>query len=344
MYKYELMVYTPKNVLDLSSLIEGEIILDTRVNASSVLSFTVLNINQIKKMYDESISFFEGNTVKFSVNGKLMFVGRIMEKSRDDNPFINVLAYDILNYLVVNKDTYTIYNNLSTLVRLICDDFNLPVGKIAKTSFLPMEPIIKDNCTLISIIGVLLDYELINNKKAYVLKPYDNMINLIDIEELIVPFIAEKGTNILSYEYTTTINQEVYSKIKLYQDDKNSGMRISYEENAVEEQGKWGVIQYYEKMDEAMSSDEIRKKAKKLLENYRGLSRTLEMSVLGEENLRVESGSTIYVNIPSIGELSINQAFVVEACQYTFKEDYYDMKLKLRGEIVHNGGRDKRDY
>ena len=73
----------------------------SRKDAPGKLTFTVIK--------DEVISFNEGSTVIFKVNGKNIFYGFVFSKSRDKEHHIKVTAFDQIRYLK-SKHTY-IYQN-----------------------------------------------------------------------------------------------------------------------------------------------------------------------------------------------------------------------------------------
>jgi len=79
----------------------SEITLETnRTGSPGTLKFTVIKAGDL--------SFFEGDVVRFSVDGKLQFYGWVFTKVKDRWGLIQVTCYDRLRYLKANA-SYAFY-------------------------------------------------------------------------------------------------------------------------------------------------------------------------------------------------------------------------------------------
>lgn len=124
---YELTVKNQKDML----LIEPQdgITLDRSPDlAPAKLTFNVLK--------DPLLDIQEGDLVNFKVNGELIFVGYIFEKSRSKNNIIQVTCYDQCRYL--KSEGYYIFdgkNSASELIIALSKDLGIKLGEIAPTEY-----------------------------------------------------------------------------------------------------------------------------------------------------------------------------------------------------------------
>ena len=302
-------------------IIEGNVTWETtRIGQPGKLTFNVVN--------DDVINFQEGNPVLFRVNEKDVFFGFVFIKERDKDQIIKVTAYDQLRYLK-NKDTY-IYENMkaSDLVKKIINDFNLQAGIIEDTGY-TIAYRIQDNKTLFDIIYDALDLTLMNKGKMYVLYDDFGKLNLRDVETMKIPDLVVGDYNAQNYSYKTDIDTDTYNKVKLYRDNEKTGKREIYIAQDSNNINNWGVLQYYEKVDENTNP---KAKAESILKLKNKKMRTLQLKeVLGD--IRVRAGTSVMTLLKDVGDISVQQYMLVEKAKHVFGNDEHWMTLDLRGDI-----------
>ncbi len=273
---------------------------------------------------DNVISFQEGNLVLLQVDDKDVFYGYVFTKRRNKDGTIKVTAYDQLRYLK-NKDTYN-YENLTAggLVKKIAEDFRLKTGVIENTAYV-IKSRLEDNKTLFDMIQTALDLTLQNTKKMYVLYDDFGKLTLRNIEALKLPLLINKNTA-EDFDYTSSIDGETYNKIKLSYNNEKANTRDIYlveDSNRVE---AWGVLQYYESIDEKTNG---KAKAEALLSLYNQKTRNLSVSgAFGD--IRVRGGSIIAVDL-ALGDINLKSYMMVESVKHTFNGNQHIMDLTLRG-------------
>ena len=148
------------------------------------------------------------------------------------------------------------------------------------------------------------------------LKGLDNMrLNLL-IDE-------ETGQN---FDYTSSIDENTYNRIKLVYDNEDSGQRDVYISQDSSNINNWGVLQYY---DTLQKGENGQAKVDALLSLYNKKTRKLTIkNALGDT--RVRAGSMVVV-IMDLGDVKLKNLMLVEKCVHTFKLDEHTMVLKLRG-------------
>lgn len=274
---------------------------------------------------DDIINFQEGNTVSLTVDGVRLFYGFVFQKQRNKKGIITVVAYDQLRYLK-NKDTIS-YENLTAtgLIKRIADDYRLECGELEDTG-IKRESRYEDNQTLFDIIQNALDFTLEHRGVLYVLYDDFGKLSLKNIESMKLDLLIDSETG-QNFDYTSSIDGSTYNRIKLQYDNEETGFRDTYIAQDSNRFNEWGILQYFEKINEEVNG---KAKADALLLLYNQKTRNLTINdAFGD--LRVRAGSSIAVSL-DIGDIVINNSYmVVEKVTHKFKESFHTMDLNLRG-------------
>lgn len=299
------------------SLVEDGIQWTTeRAGSPSTLKFTVIK--------DQDIFFQEGDSVRFKVDGKEVFFGFVFIKKRNKNHHIDVTAYDQLRYLK-NKDTYVYEKKTaSQVVKMIADDFHLNLGVIEQTSYtIPSR--VEDNQSLFDIIQNALDLELRNRGELYCLYDKFGQLTLQNIGSMKLDLLINADTA-EDFDYTSSIDSDTYNKIKLTYDNDKTGEREVYIAQHSANQNQWGILQYYEKLQEGENG---KAKADALLKLYNKKTRNLKVNdTFGD--VRCRAGTMVIVQL-NLGDIITSNYLLVEKAIHTFKNDQHLMTLNLRG-------------
>lgn len=297
-------------------VLEGITLDSSRQGEPSTLKFTC--------QYDDVLNITEGNPVRLSVDGKNMFFGFIFKINRDNAGKIQVTAYDQLRYFK-NKDSY-IYSNMRAdqLLRMIANDFNLNVGSLTNTGYVIPKKV-EDNKTLFDIMQDALDDTLRNTTKLYVLYDDFGKLTLKNTDEMLLDLLIDEETG-QSYSYTSSINDKTYNQIKLAYDNSDTGKREVFISKDSSNINKWGVLQYFEKVQNPQGASA---KADALLKLYNAKTRNLKISgAFGDT--RVRAGCSIVVKL-NLGDVSLQNFMLVEKVKHNFKNELHTMDLTLRG-------------
>lgn len=227
----ELLLYNGKQYF-IPAVQEGVTWDTERKGVPGKLSFTVVK--------DDLLDFSEGNHVRLKVDGKEVFYGFVFTKKRGKDNLISVTAYDQLRYLK-NKDTIVYQGKkASELLQMIAADFRLQCGDIADTGYV-IESGVEENQTLFDVIQNALDETLQATKKLYVL--YDNYgkLTLKNVEDMKLDLLIDE-TAAQDLDYTSSIDEQTYNKIKLTYDNEESGKRDAFVAQDGENMNQWGVL------------------------------------------------------------------------------------------------------
>ena len=279
---------------------------------------------KFKVVKDDVISFTEGDAVRLKVNGQNVFYGFIFKKQRDKEQIISVTAYDQLRYLK-NKDTI-VYENKTAgeLIQMIAKDYMMQTGTIEDTGF-KIKSRVEENTSLFDMIQNALDMTLENQKYMYVMYDDFGKIALKGLDNMRLNLLIDEETG-ENFEYTSSIDSNTYNKVKLTYDNEKTGTREVYVAQDSENMNAWGVLQYFDTLQEG---ENAKAKADALLSLYNKKTRNLTIkNAFGD--VRVRAGSMIVV-IMDLGDMKLKNLMLVEKCKHEFKESQHLMTLTLRG-------------
>jgi hypothetical protein len=281
---------------------------------------------EFKVLKDDIINFQEGNPMWFKVNGQNLFFGYIWNKKRDKEQIISVTAYDQLRYLKYKDTILYTEKTAADVVRMISGRQNLKTGAIADTGYVIAQRL-RDNETYFDMILDALQLTFDNTKKLYALYDDFGRLTLRDIETMRLDLVVGYDTA-ENFDYQTGLD-DVYNQVKLAYDNEEAGKREVYIAKDSNNINAWGLLQYFEKIDEK-TNGQI--KADTLLELYNRKNRSLSLKkALGD--IRVRGGSSLAVYLPMIGDISIQNNMLVETVTHTFADNEHWMDLKLRGRM-----------
>lgn len=285
---------------------------------------------EFKILKDNIINFEEGNPVAFRVDNTNLFYGFVFKKKRDKEKIIKTTAYDQLRYLK-NKDTKTYTNKRADeLVKMIANEYQLNVGTLENTGYTIAKKA-ENNQSLFDIILNALDETIRNRKEMYVLYDDYGKLCLKNLERMKVGLVIDEETG-ENYDYESSIDSDTYNQIKLTYDNSDTGKREIYMARDSSNIEKWGVLQYFDTIDEKTNGAV---KARALLDLYNQKTRSLEIkNALGD--IRVRGGSLIIVNL-DLGDVKLKNFMLVEKAKHTFKDVEHFMDLTLRGQNFISG-------
>ena len=292
-----------------------------RKNAPGKLTFNVLK--------DDILNFSEGSAVRMRDSGENIFFGFVFKQQRDKDQIIKVTAYDQLRYLK-NKDTIVYENKTADqFVRMVAANYALNVGTLESTNYV-IESRVEENSSIFDMIGNALDLTLMNTGEMFVLYDDFGKLALKHLSSMVVGrpgayFMVDEETG-ENFEYTSSIDDNTYNKVKLTYDNEDTGFREVYIAQDSGNINRWGILQYF---DTLKKGENGQAKVDALLKLYNKKTRSLKLTnVLGDN--RVRAGSMIVVKL-DLGDMKLMNFMLVETCRHTYRESEHWMDLTLRG-------------
>lgn len=291
------------------------------MDAPGSLTFTIVN--------DKQISILEGNIVIFKRENKNVFYGYLFKKSKNKDGTIKCTAYDQLRYFK-NKDTYCYKNRkYSDLIKLIANDYFLYCGEISDTKY-AIPGRVEDDVSLFDIFKNARVDTLSATGELFLL--YDNFgkLDLKNIKEMATDILIDKATA-KDFDYSTSIDDNVYNRIHLYRDDDTTGNRAKYIYENGDCINSWGVLQKTFKLEEG---DNPSTYGQALLNMYCRKLRELDIkNAFGDVRLR--AGASVYVTL-DVGDIVYDNAlFVITSAVHKFESSSYTCDLTLAGGLLN---------
>ena len=313
---YELLICNKESgkIWDVSSIAPGSVEYTTeRQSAPGKLTFSVV--------LKDDLEFSEGDIVRFSVNGTLIFYGYVFSRSRDRWNVIEVTCYDRLRYLKANA-SYAFYAmTAGDIIKQIAEDLQIDVGTIEKTGY-KIPSLISSDQGCIDIIQTALNQTLLNTGIIYTLYDNGTGLSLKSSGEWFSEVILGDKSYLTNYRYQTDIDTNVYNSVKLAQPNEKTGrMDVVVAEDS-SNMARWGKLQLYQSVDGTLNTAQLAARAKETLSYYNRIRKTLSLSSVGVDGLR--AGMMVRIMIPDV-----TSWVLIESITHSYSNDDHFMELEV---------------
>ena len=204
------------------------------------LTFTVIKSGDL--------DFTEGDIVRFSVDGTLVFYGWVFTKTKDRWGIIDVTCYDRIRYLKANA-SYAFYNQTAAqIIQQIAADLQLDTSTLADTGY-AIPSLIETDQNCLDIMQEVLEQTLLNTGTIYVLYDDGNGLALQAAGDMISDVMIGDKSLLTDYTYKTDIDSQTYNSIKLVRPNEETGRADVVVVEDSENIGRWGLLQLYQQVD-----------------------------------------------------------------------------------------------
>lgn len=285
----------------------------TRIGGAGILEFSAPWVG---------ILAAEGDRVRLLREGQAVFDGFVFQTERDGRGQ-RVLCYDRVKYLLY-KDTKVFRNRTAgEIAGEILGERQLKTGGLAETGYvLPL--LAMEGQTLLQMIRKALEETKAATGKEFVL--YDNAGEMVLREAAENPAgVLLCGENqVLSYQEKSDIDGGTFNRFKIWQEDGRSGFRRVTVENDGDSQEKWGVLQYFERVDSRLNAAQVKERIAALRKSAGQARRTLEVQGLADWVCR--AGTTALVRLGT----EAAEVCLIEEAEQRFSGGQERMSLRLR--------------
>lgn len=271
------------------------------------------------------VAFFEGDVVRFSVDGELQFYGWVFTKVKDRWEVIEVTCYDRLRYLKANA-SYAFYDyKAGDIIRQIAEDLQLTTGTLADTGY-AIPSLIEQNQSCLDIIEGAVQQTLLNTGKIYVFYDDGTGLALREAADMISPVMIGDRSLLTEYSYKTDIDEQTYNSVKLARPNEATGRAdvVVVEDSA--NIGQWGLLQLYQTINGNVNDAQMLSQAKATLECYNRRMRTITVNSLGVPGLR--AGQMVLMQVQGLGDINLDQYVLLEKVTHTWENDLHTMEFE----------------
>ena len=299
----EFLVQVNGQIYEISELVKSVSYTDKLNDGCSKLEFTYI---------DDDLRIQNGSVIRYRYDDADIFYGYVFKHGQNKAKEIAVTAYDQLRYCKA-KDTIVVKDDtVDSLVRKMCNYFNLKAGNLTNTGYkLPVS--VQDDKTWLDIIYNAIDDMLTNTGRWYCLRDEFGAVAIRELQELQLDLVLGDESFAYDYEYEKSIDDDFYNQIKLVSDNETTGKRDVYITKDSGSIAKYGLLQYFEVLDKNYNPAQAKAKADALLRLYNREVETLELSCLGD--VRVRAGTSFYGQIEDI---KLNRRLIVREVTHEF--------------------------
>lgn len=317
---YELIVLEKRTgkSWDIAPQVQKAIYTTNRTGSPGTLKFTV---------NASGISFVEGDAVRLSVDGQVVFLGWVFTKSRDRYAVIEVTCYDQLRYLKASASYCFVGRTAGQIIREIAQDFQLTVGTLDDTGY-PIPTLIKEEKSCLDIISAAIQETLLATGKLYTFFDDAGALSLREAGSMVARGVVGDGSLLLDYTYKTDIDEHTCNSVKLVRPNEATGKGDVFQAVDSANIARWGLLQLYQTVDEALNDAQAAAKAQAMLAYYNRRWRTLKVSSLGLLGLR--AGQMLMMDVPNLGDISLYALVLLEKVTHTFEHDTHTMDFEVR--------------
>ena len=302
-------------------------------NCTTKISITTQRFNSASKMAfscveNSGIALEEGSMVQFVDNGTQVFQGFIFTAQRSLGGEVEYTAYDQTYYLKA-KASYTFTNmTLEQIITQLATDFGLTIGTLEPTGYV-FPCLIKDNTECLGMIYDALSTVIVQTGKIFVFYDDFGKLTLKEVKNMLVQQMLGNKSLVTDYAYKRDISSETYNRIKLVRPNKETGRGEVFMHDDTETQAKWGLLQYYDTVDENLNDAQIDELCQNYLAYYNRVVQSINISAMGVTGLR--AGNIIPVRISQIATLSANRLLLAEKVTHNYEgANIHTMSIEVK--------------
>lgn len=306
-------------IMDYSEAAKETELTTNRMDSAGKLSFAVLEKN--------GISIPEGSAVELWVDGVKMFRGYILTAEQTQDGEVTYTAYDQLRYLKANA-SYTFENvTLGQIIQQIAADFQLTCGVLENTGY-AFPCFFREDESCLDMLFDALTETIYMTGRIYNFFDNAGELTLVEAKNMYSSVLIGDKSLVTEYTYKRDIDSDTYNRVKLVRPNKETGRADTYIHEDSDNIKKWGLLQYYAKVDENMNEAQIDEMCKMYLQYYNRVLQTLDIKTLGIPGLR--AGMIIPVKIGAVAAVSATRLLLTEKVSHKFEGDCHTMNLEVK--------------
>lgn len=306
-------------IMDYSTAVTTAELTTNRMDSPGKLTFTVLEQN--------GISIPEGSSVDMAVDGVRMFHGYVFTAEQNRDGEVEYTAYDQLRYLKANASYVFEAMTLSQIIQQIAADFGLVCGAMEDTGY-AFPCLIKENESCLDIIFDALAETIYMTGKIYVFYDDAGALTLTEARNMLSPTLIGDGSLATDFTYKRDIDSDTYNRVKLVRANSETGRADTYIVEDSDTIAKWGLLQYYDQVDENMNAAQIEQMCMQYLQYYNRVVQTLTIDALGLPGLR--AGMIIPIRLGSVQSLAVSRLLLAEKVTHSFDGDDHTMSIEVK--------------
>lgn len=268
-----------------------------------------------------------GNHVSFAVGGVPLFKGYVFTIEQNQDGEITCTAYDQLRYLKANASYVFEAMTLGQMIQQIVADFNLTCGTLEDTGY-AFPCLIKENESCLDIIFDALAETIYRTGRIFNFFDDNGALTLREAKNMYVNTLIGDSSLMTEYTYKKDIDSDTYNRVKLVKANSETGKADVYLHEDTETIKKWGLLQYYDEVDENMNEAQIDQLCQTYLAYYNRVLQTVSFEAVGVKEIR--AGTIVPVRIGAVNDLQISRLLLTEKVTHKFEADTHTMNIEVK--------------
>ena len=269
-----------------------------------------------------------GALITVKVDNEKLFFGYVFKFDVDQNRNCTITAYDQMRYLAC-KDTLVTKNaTASDIFKQICDGYGIKHKLVAKSPHI-LAKRINDNKAYADMIAYALDKTLIDTNLWYFIRDNWGTLEFLDIYDERTDLALGDRSLLSEFSYTESIDDETYNQIKLVRENQDTQKREIYIQKDSTTINDWGMLQFFETVQDSMNDAQIRQRADTLLQYYNKPKRTLKFNkCIG--NFKIKAGRSFVILVEDLKTVApYNQYVICSSCTHKITNGVHLMELEV---------------
>lgn len=293
---------------------------------------------------NEEIDLVEGDIVSLRVNGVNFFYGWVFKKEMSAYDSASFKVYDIKRYLAYKDVDVVGDETVDQFFERICKMANIPYRVVHKSDYI-IPGKIQDGETYNNMLQYAIDKTLIGTGKRFCVRANGKTLELVETSQQLTDIIIGDQSLLMDFKYSTDI-ENTYTAFKVQREvasesekskKKDSGMseaqKVLLRKTLVSQNNenikKWGVLQYYEKLDSKWTDAQLAQHLQLVQNAYSRQTKTLKLDCLGD--VTCIPGNMVTVLISDLEEEKVAQGTycLITSASHTITHNDHTMSLDV---------------
>ena len=201
---------------------------------------------------------------------------------------------------------------------------DMAVGKLDDTGY-PIPTLVMEEKSCLDIISTAIQKTLLATGKLYTFFDDAGALSLREAGAMVA---QGDGSLLLDYSYKTDIDEHTANCVKLARPNESTGRADVFQVMDGANIARWGLLQLYQTIDEALNDAQAAAQAQAMLAYYNRRWRTLKVSALGLPGLK--AGQMLMMDVPALGDISLFGLVLLEKVTHTFEHDTHTMDFEVQ--------------
>lgn len=287
---------------------------------------------------DRNVTLEEGDVVSLKVDGKQFFYGWIFKVDRS--------AYSSTKYKVFDIKRYLVYKDVDVMGNETINQFFERVCKMMKINYiisgtsnyiLPSK--LHDGETYNNMLQYALDQNFIGTGKRFCIRANGPKLELIDCEQNKLDMIIGDRSLLLDYQYSSDIENthtafKVQRELSSEEQKKVSGAKLITTRKTLTHQDqtnikRWGVLQYYEKLDAKWTDSQMAQHLELLKRVYNRKTKKLKIECLGDVSAIPGNMLTLFISDLENDNVAQRTYSLITEARHTITHKDHHMSLDM---------------